>query len=127
MSELVCDIQSTPNDMQFILCEREVYSFDPTEGYIEVNGRPYSGPYPVHCILTLRQREKEPYKTDEYTLYYNYARYEVYDIEIYRVDPIEDTSTFDEVEDSDGIKMNICWMSTERQKIWFRILKTYDT
>lgn len=117
MSDLLCDIQPIGDNRQPHMYSRDVIMFDPVKGVLEFDGRIIHEIPPIQCILTVHQMEKEPYKTDDYTLYYRMARYEKYTIEITRKEVLEDTSIIGE---EDGI--HVCFTPSERQRIWFTIL-----
>lgn len=109
--------------------EGDVYSHyiskDSSEGFIEFDGRShiFTESIPSKYILNISEREETPYKIVNNTQYFRCLyEYSVL-IEVKRKEVIEDTSTTSEIEDDDGTMMNVCFMPTERQKIWFSVLE----
>lgn len=116
MSDLLCNIEPLNDQPQPRMYDREVFHFD-KEGVLELDGRRIYEPLPVSCRLTIHQREKEPYKVEEYSAYYHMARYETYEISIYKIEVIEDTSIISTIEDG----MHVCFTPSERMRLWFTI------
>lgn len=123
MSYLLCNIEPCDDNLQPRMYDRDVFVFDSEGGFLEFDGRIIHETPPIRCILTIHQMEKEPYKTDDYSSYYNMVRYERYEIEIVRKEVIEDTSSISTIKE-DGDEIHVCFTPTERQRIWFTILTT---
>ena len=88
----------------------------------------YSEYLPQKLHLYMKRREKEPYKqeVDEKgisTSYYTIIEEYMYLIEIYKRVIHELTDKYTEIEE-DGMPMKVCFFSTNKQTIYFRILET---
>jgi hypothetical protein len=106
---------------------------------MELNGlTKYSISLPQKVLMFFEENEETPYLVEEkfdtrvfdgkevqvpYTLekYKEIENY-VQEIEVYRVEDIEDTSVYSNVEDDDGEEMNVCFFPTMKMKLYFRVL-----
>ena len=104
---------------------RKVLQYDISSGFIEYDGYFYieESDLPLTYILHLGEREKSPYKIEDDRYYYNYVFEHLLQIEIYRRESFEDTSVISDDIDEEGEPMRICFFPTNRERIWFRILK----
>ena len=128
-----------------------VYTFDGSGGSITFDGYFYvedgAPPYPEDAglkpweverhsewlpkklFMHVHLREKEPWKLevdDERMctrVFYNTIEDNAYVVEVYRREKHESTDQYREVADEDGEPMNVCFFSTMRQTIWFRVLE----
>jgi hypothetical protein len=90
--------------------------------------------------LYVKRRETEPYKVERIeptdfdpligiesfggtTYYYKTLEEYAYEIEIYRRVVHESTDRISEEEDEDGTPMRVCFFPTNRQTLYFRVLK----
>ena len=131
--------------------ESLIYSFDGSGGsitfdgyfYVEDHAPPYpedvglkpwevdrqSEWLPKKLFMHVQLREKEPWKTEvaedqmSTRVFYNIIEDNAYIVEVYRREKYECTDKYSEVADEDGDLMNICFFSTMRQAIWFRVLE----
>ena len=100
---------------------KQVLSYDLSEGVLEYDGyfNTEENLLPLECTLNLYQLEETPYKVEGFRSFFKYVFQELCLIEIVKHEIFEDTSVFSEA-DEDGMK--ICYMPTNREKIWFRVL-----
>jgi hypothetical protein len=77
-------------------------------GFIEFDGYFYTNQdeLPVECLME-----------------HSNGVYGAYKIEVTRVEKLEETSVYSEIEDDDGSLMRVCFFQTFRIKLWFRILE----
>ncbi len=107
------------------------FKVDETEGYIHFDGYYYvmNEEFPKRVFFNTTVREEKPYeeKQTEYGYECKYRTVEdsFYEVEIYDRVKIENTSSYDEV-DEDGQKMRICYFPTHEQKIFFKVINTFD-
>jgi hypothetical protein len=108
------------------------FSISETEGYIHFDGYYYvlNEEFPKRVFFNTRVREEKPYeeetREDGYHAKYRMLEDLFYEIEIYDRIKIENTSSYDEVEEDDGSKMRICYFPTYEQKIYFRVINKFD-
>jgi hypothetical protein len=107
------------------------FQINDLEGYIHFNGYYYvmNEEFPKRVFFNTTVREDKPYeeKQTEYGCEYKYRTVEdsFYEVEIYDRIKMENTSSYDEV-DEDGHKMRICYFPTHEQKIFFKVINTFD-
>lgn len=107
------------------------FNINDVEGCIHFNGYYYvmNEEFPKRVFFNTTVREEKPYeeKQTEYGYECKYRTIEdmFYEVEIYDRVKIENTSSYDEV-DEDGHKMKICYFPTHEQKIYFKVLKKFD-
>jgi hypothetical protein len=108
------------------------YKISKTDGHIEFNGYYYilneELPKRVFYITTLR--EEHPYieNITDTTVNSSYKLLEekFYEIEIHDRQKIKHTSKYSEI-DAGGEKMSVCFFPTDEQKIFFRVLKEFNS
>lgn len=105
------------------------YNISETEGLLHFDGHYYvqMEELPVRCFFNTFIREKEPFKVEDNTCSYRLLDEEFYEIEIYDIEKLVNTSSYDEVEDEDGSKMRICYFPSHEQKIKFKIINKFDS
>lgn len=97
--------------------------------YLERGDRPerYDTWLPQTLVMFAQLHEKDPYKTEvvDNTSIYYYKEIESiqYIIEIYKKDIHENTDVISEIDDGDGENAKICFFPTNRQTIYFRVIK----
>jgi len=97
--------------------------------YLERGDRPerYDTWLPQTLVMFAQLHEKDPYKTEvvDNTSIYYYKEIEnfQYIIEIYKKDIHENTDVISEIDDGDGENAKICFFPTNRQTIYFRVIK----
>ncbi len=107
------------------------FQINDKEGFIHFDGYYYvmNEEFPKHIFFNTTVREEKPYeeKQTEYGYECKYRTIEdsFYEVEIYDRVKIENTSSYDEV-DEDGQKMRICYFPTHEQKIFFKVINTFD-
>ncbi len=107
-------------------------SKDGKEGHIHFNGYYYvldeEFPRRVYIITTLREDTPiEEETTDSYSMCsYRHLEEKFYSIEIYRREKIRNTSEYGDIEE-DGQQMRVCFFPTDEQKIYFRVLKEFNS
>jgi hypothetical protein len=103
-----------------------------TDGYIHFDGYYYvmNEEFPKRVFFNTTVREDKPYEEKQteygYECKYRTVEDKFYEVEIYDRVKIENTSSYDEMEQEDGSKMRICYFPTHEQKIFFKILNTFD-
>jgi hypothetical protein len=108
------------------------YNISETEGVIHFNGYYYvmNEEFPKRVFFNTTLREDKPYEEEirdnAHHTKYRILEDEFYEIEIYDRIKIENTSSYDEVDDEDGSKMRICYFPTHEQKIFFRVINKFD-
>jgi hypothetical protein len=110
--DLTCSIFCLGDLRRFTISESDVYAFDLERGFIEVKGRHYEGVYPIPCMLYVDKSR-------------DWQR--CWEIEIDRIETVEDTSHYWDETEEDGTVMSICLTPTERQIIWFRVVEVTRT
>jgi hypothetical protein len=103
------------------------YNLTKTEGFIHFDGYYYvaNEEFPIRTFLNSSLRKEV--SSDEYEKKYKLVEDKYYMIEIYNREKIENTSSYDEVEEEDGSKMSICYFPTHTQKLYFKIIQEYDS
>lgn len=109
------------------------YNISETDGFIHFDGYYYvlNEEFPQRVFFNTRVREEKPYEEETTEEGYR-AKYKIvedlfYEIEIYDRVKIENTSSYDEVEEEDGSKMRICYFPTYEQKIFFKVINKFET
>lgn len=103
------------------------------EGYIHFDGYYYvmNEEFPTRVFFNTTVREEKPYEEKQteygYECKYRTIEDEFYEIEVYDRVKIENTSSYDEVEEDDGSKMRICYFPTYEQKIFFKVINKFET
>jgi hypothetical protein len=105
------------------------YKISETEGSIHFDGHFYvqTEELPFRSFFNTFVREKEPFKVEGNSCSYRLLEEEWYEVDIYDVEKIVNTSSYDEVEEEDGSKMRICYFPSHEQKIKFRIINKFNT
>lgn len=103
------------------------------EGHIQFNGYYYvdDSEFPINMCFITQLREDMPSKTEILATggiqqTFNILETNMYHVEFYKRETIEDTSVTSVIEDEDGEEMNVCFFPTAQQKIYFRVLKEFD-
>jgi hypothetical protein len=85
--------------------------------------------FPKRMFFNTTVTDDKPYEEKQtengYVSKYKTIEDKFYEVEIYDRVKIENTSSYDEV-DEDGHKMKICYFPTHEQKIMFKVLKEFD-
>jgi hypothetical protein len=109
------------------------YTISDREGYIHFDGYYYvlDDELPIHIFYSTTLYEDKPYEIVE-TKYGPHEKYKeieekYYEIEIYKIEKIKNTSEFGEMEDEDGSTMKVCFFPTHEQKIYFRIINEFKS
>lgn len=86
--------------------------------------------FPKRIFFNTTVREEKPYEEKQteygYEAKYRTVEDKFYEVEIYDRIKIENTSSYDEVDEEDGSKMRICYFPTHEQKIYFKVLNTFN-
>ena len=103
---------------------------DASEGHIEFNGYYYAddSTFPRrHLMLYAMYSDATTMKEEKgyRTIYANQVEHTLA-IEIYKREIIENTDVTSNIEDDDGESMDVCFFPTNRQTLFFRILKRYE-
>jgi hypothetical protein len=102
------------------------------EGFIHFDGYYYvmNEEFPTRVFFNTTVREDKPYeeetREDGHHAKYKIIEDDFYEIEIYDRIKIENTSSYDEVDEEDGSKMRICYFPTYEQKIFFKVINKFD-
>jgi hypothetical protein len=103
------------------------------EGHIQFNGYFYvdDSEFPINMCFITQLREDMPSKTEILATggiqqTFNILETNMYHVEFYKRETIEDTSVTSVIEDEDGEEMNVCFFPTAQQKIYFRVLNKFD-
>jgi hypothetical protein len=104
---------------------------DASEGHIHFNGYYYAddSTFPRrHLMLYAMYSDATTMKEEKgyRTIYANQVEHTLA-IEIYKREIIENTDVISNIEDDDGESMDVCFFPTNRQTLFFRILRRYDT
>ena len=109
------------------------YTISETEGIFHFDGYYYvmNEEFPKHIFFNTNVRDAEPYE-EEVSSKGHQAKYKIlennfYEIEIYDREKLKNTSSYDETEDEDGSKMRICYFPTHEQKIYFKVITTFNS
>jgi hypothetical protein len=109
------------------------YNVSEDKGYIYFNGYYYvlNEEFPIRMFFTSTLYEDEPTEVVEIDGNTR-KRYKVletvyYEVEIYDREKLKDTSEFGEMEDEDGSRMRVCFFPTHEQKIYFKVIKVFDS
>ena len=109
------------------------YNVSDTEGIIHFDGYYYvlNEEFPKRVFFNTHLREAEPYE-EETSSEGHRAKYRIledkyYEIEIYDRIKMANTSSYDEVDDEDGLKMRICYFPTHEQKLYFKVIRVFDS
>ena len=106
---------------------------DTNENYIHFDGYYYVSDVelPKKCFYTTVLLEPEPYieevRKASHSLTYRAIESNFYEIEIYKREKIEDTSEYREIIYCRGSIMRACYYPTYEQKIYFKIIKEFDS
>jgi hypothetical protein len=109
------------------------YNVSETEGFIHFDGYYYvmNEEFPKRVFFNTTLREDKPYeeetKRDGHHAKYRILEDEFYEVEIYDRVKMNNTSSYDEVEEDDGSKMRICYFPTHEQKIYFKVINKFET
>jgi hypothetical protein len=105
------------------------YNVSDTEGLIHFNGHYYvqMEELPVRCFFNTYVREEKPYNVEGNSSSYRILEEDFYEVEIYDIEKIVNTSSYDEVDDEDGSKMKICYFPSHEQKIKFKIINKFNS
>jgi hypothetical protein len=107
-------------------------TYDLSGGFLEFDGYFYVEPEevaknPKKFFLSMHECEAEPWKVEEGTSFYKYKWQFFKEVEVYRIEKGEDTSSYSKVDDEDEGEMNICFFPTCRMKLWFRVIGDLNT
>jgi hypothetical protein len=108
------------------------FTINDTEGSIHFDGYYYvmNEEFPKRVFFITTLRDEKPYEeetTDKsYSCKYKIVEEKYYEVEIYDRIEIENTSSYDEVEEEDGSKMRICYFPTHEQKILFKLVNNFS-
>lgn len=107
------------------------FKLSETEGFIHFDGYYYvmNEEFPQRIFFNTIVTEYKPYEQKQtengFECKYRTIEDKFYEVDIYDRVKIENTSSYDEV-DEDGHKMSICYFPTHEQKIMFKILNEFD-
>ena len=109
------------------------YNVSEDKGYLYFNGYYYvlNEEFPIRMFFSTVLYEDEPYEVTQNGSD-TYKRYKVlekkfYEVEVYDREKLKDTSEFGEMEDENGSMMRVCFFPTHEQKIYFRVIKEFET
>jgi hypothetical protein len=109
------------------------FQVNDVEGYIHFDGYYYvmNEEFPKRIFFNTTLREAKPYEEEirenGYHSKYRLIDDTFYEVEIYDRHKMKNTSRYDEVEEEDGSKMQICYFPTNEQKIYFKIINKFDS
>jgi hypothetical protein len=109
---------------------QELYEFNilETEGFIYFNGYYYvlDNELPRRLFINTYVREKEPYEDNGHQTSYKIIENDFYEVDVYKIEKIENTNNYSELDDEDGSTMTVCFFPTDKQKIYFKIINKFN-
>jgi hypothetical protein len=124
-----------PQDSIITFYVRKLYDYvnDGENGHIEFNGYIY---YDVgnetkynrsltKSILCMTEYSAEGIVNSDKpeVTTYSFIQHHIYEVEFYRREIIKNTNAYSTIEEDDGTEMNVCFFPTDRQRVYFKVLR----